>query len=155
MHRLLAAAAFAALLLFARGPLARADESHDQVGVPVPEESSGAVAAPEQPGAEATEPATEASSDASTAPPADGIPAYAKSEAPIDAVHRPSGAWGPIAAAADVLVLRPFGFISLFPGAAAFVAVSPVAAATQSLGDHVDTLKDRAEDVFIRPPGAL
>jgi len=74
---------------------------------------------------------------------------------PIEPVHRPTGVWGPVAVAGDVLVMRPLGFVSLVGAAAAFVVVSPVAAATGTLGDRVDTLRDRAENVFTRPLGAL
>jgi hypothetical protein len=74
---------------------------------------------------------------------------------PIEAVHRPGEPWTPVAVAADLLVMRPIGFVSLFAGAAAFVAVSPVAAAIGTLGDQVDTLRDRARNVFTRPVGAL
>jgi hypothetical protein len=81
-------------------------------------------------------------------------PAAAPAE-PIEPVHRPTGVWGPLAVAADVLVMRPAGLVSLVGGAATFVAVSPVAAATGTLGDRVDTLRDRAKDVFTRPLGAL
>jgi len=51
--------------------------------------------------------------------------------------------------------MRPIGFISLAAGGAAFVMVSPVAAATQTLGSRVDALDERAKDVFTRPLGAL
>ena len=74
---------------------------------------------------------------------------------PIEAVHRPKGFWGPVAVAADLLVMRPIGLLSLVGGAAAFVAIAPVAAATCTLGDRVDTLGDRARNVFTRPLGAL
>ena len=74
---------------------------------------------------------------------------------PIDVVQRPGGVWGPLAVAADLLVMRPIGFVSLFAGGAAFVVVSPVAAATQTLGDRTDALTERARDVFTRPLGAL
>ena len=74
---------------------------------------------------------------------------------PIEAVHRPGGVWGPLAVAADLLVMRPIGLVSLVAGGGAFVAVSPVAAATGTLGDRVDTLADRARNVFTRPLGAL
>jgi hypothetical protein len=81
-------------------------------------------------------------------------PAAAPAE-PIEPVHRPTGVWGPVAVAADVLVMRPLGLVSLVGGAATFVVVSPVAAATGTLGDRVDTLRDRVQNVFTRPLGAL
>lgn len=74
---------------------------------------------------------------------------------PIEPVHRPKGFWGPVAVAADLLVMRPIGFLSLAGAGAAFVVVSPVAAATQTLGDRTDALADRARNVFTRPLGAL
>ncbi len=118
----------------------QADESNDQVGVPIPERVSA-----EEPAAEPT---------ISTSTPT-GLPSYVTTEGPIEAVHRPSGFWGPFAIAADVLVMRPIGFLSLAAGGAAFVIVSPVAAATQTIGSRVDALGERAKDVFTRPLGAL
>jgi hypothetical protein len=84
-----------------------------------------------------------------------GTPSYATTGEPISAVHRPGGVWGPLAIAADLLVMRPIGFVSLAAGGAAFVLVSPVAAATQTLGSRVDALGERARDVFTRPLGEL
>jgi hypothetical protein len=107
----------------------------------VPEPEAAAEAAPEPP----AEPVSLVSGDA---------PPPLSSE-PIDAVHRPHGFWGPVAVAADLLVMRPVGLVSLVAGGAAFVVVSPVAAATGTLGDRLDTLGDRAENVFTRPLGAL
>jgi hypothetical protein len=147
MHRSLAACVTAAALLaVAAAPRVRADESHDEVGVP----------GPEQPSAESTAPPAEPATvpDAATAPPADGIPSYVRTETPVEAVHKPTGMWAPVAIATDMLVLRPFGFASLAAGAGAFIAISPFVAATRTVGDRVDTLKDRAKDVFTRPPGA-
>jgi hypothetical protein len=74
---------------------------------------------------------------------------------PVEPVHRPRGLWAPLAVAADVLVMRPIGLVSLAAGSALFVAVSPVAAATCTLDDRADTLLDRAKNVFTRPIGAL
>jgi hypothetical protein len=95
----------------------------------------------------------------STAPPTvaepTGTPSYERDVPSIEAVQRPGGIWGPLAVAADLLVMRPIGFVSLFAGGAAFVVVSPVAAATQTLGDRTDALSERAKDVFTRPLGAL
>ena len=114
-----------------------------------PSTSEGEIAAPApEPAATPSEPAPEAMAETSPAPP----PLTAE---PIEAVHRPGGVWGPVAAAADLLVMRPIGLVSLAAGSAAFVLVSPVAAATQTLGDRADTLRDRAKDVFTRPLGAL
>ena len=118
----------------------RADESRDEVGVPMPEQATAA------------EPAAEAVVPISTPT---ALPSYVTTEGPIEAVHRPSGVWGPLAVAADVLVMRPIGFISLAAGGAALAIVSPVAAATQTLGSRVDALGERAKDVFTRPLGAL
>ena len=121
-------------------PGVRADEPREEVDVPMPERSSAA------------EPAAEA--EVPLATPA-ALPSYETTEAPIRAVHRPPGVWGALAIAADVLVMRPIGFVSLAAGGAAFVIVSPVAAATQTLGSRVDALGERAKDVFTRPLGAL
>jgi hypothetical protein len=120
----------------------RADESQDEVGVPMPEptESVEQTTAAEQP---------------VTAPMPTGTPFYVTDEQPIEAVHRPKGFWGVVAVAADVLVMRPIGFLSLAPAAAAAVMVSPVTAATQTFPDAAGTLQDRAKDVFTRPLGAL
>jgi hypothetical protein len=121
------------------GP-AFADQAEAQVGVPEPEASA--------------EPTTEESDEAAVAQiPSDASPPIAAE--PIEAVHRPSGFWGPVAVAADLLVMRPVGLVSLAAAGAAFVVVSPVAAATGTLGDRVDTLGDRAANVFTRPLGAL
>jgi hypothetical protein len=121
---------------------ARADESPDEVGVPMPEptESVDQATANEQP---------------VTAPMPTGTPSYVTDEEPIEAVHRPKGFWGVVAVAADVLVMRPIGLISLAPAAAAAVMVSPVTAATQTFPDAAGALQDRAKDVFTRPLGAL
>lgn len=121
-------------------PVVRADEAREEVGVPVPERPSA-----EEPVAAAEVPMTTPTA----------LPSYATNEAPIKAVHRPGGIWGPLAIAADLLVMRPIGFVSLAAGGAAFVVVSPVAAATQTLGSRVDALGDRAKDVFTRPLGEL
>ncbi|MCU0668826.1 MAG: hypothetical protein MUF70_05685 [Myxococcota bacterium] len=131
--------ACAALLSLALAGPASADQTEAEVGVPEPE--AAAEAAPEPP----AEPVSLVSGDA---------PPPLSSE-PIDAVHRPHGFWGPVAIAADLLVMRPVGLVSLVAGGAAFVVVSPVAAATGTLGDRLDTLGDRAENVFTRPLGAL
>lgn len=133
-----AALGVALLSLALAGP-ASADEAEAEVGLPEPEPA--AQAAPEAP----AEPAAHPQGDA---------PPPLASE-PIEAVHRPDGVWGPVAIAADLLVMRPFGLISLVAGGAAFVVVSPVAAATGTLGDRIDTLGDRAANVFTRPLGAL
>ena len=119
---------------------ARADQpsAEAEIGTPAPEPAA----------APAEEPVAETLAPASPAPP----PLSAE---PIDAVHRPRGFWGPVAVAADLLVMRPVGLVSLAAGSAAFVAVAPVAAATQTLGDRADTLRDRARNVFTRPLGAL
>ena len=132
--------ALLAIALLAVAVPVRADESSEVVGVPVPERSTTA------------EPAAEVVVPLSTPT---ALPSYATTEGPIEAVHRPSGAWGPLAIAADLLVMRPIGFVSLAAGGAAFVIVSPVAAATQTLGSRVDALGERAKDVFKRPLGAL
>lgn len=121
-------------------PGVRANESSEEVGVPVSARPTAA------------EPAAEAVVPMSTPT---ALPSYVTTEWPIEAVHRPSGVWGPLAIAADLLVMRPIGFVSLAAGGAAFVLVSPVAAATQTLGSRVDALGDRAKDVFTRPLGAL
>jgi len=114
-----------------------------------PSTAEGEITAPApEPPAMPAEPAPEAMADTSPAPP----PLTAE---PIEAVHRPGGIWGPVAVAADLLVMRPIGLVSLAAGSAAFVLVSPVAAATQTLGDRADTLLDRARNVFTRPLGAL
>lgn len=121
-------------------PGVRADEPSEEVDVPAPEQAS-----PEEP---------EAAVEVQTAMPT-GTPSYATTAEPIEAVHRPRGIWGPLAIAADLLVMRPIGLVSLAAGGAAFVIVSPVAAATQTLGSRVDALGDRARDVFTRPLGGL
>jgi hypothetical protein len=119
---------------------ARADEANEVVGVPMPEQAT-----PQEPAPEPEVPLTTPAA----------LPGYVTSEGPIEAVHRPPGVWGPLAIAADVLVMRPLGFLGLAAGGAAFVIVSPVAAATQTLGSRVDALEERAKDVFTRPLGAL
>lgn len=129
-----------AVALVANTIPARADESQDEVGVPMPERS--------------VEQATASEAPPTVAEPT-GTPSYERDGAPIGAVARPGGIWGPLAIAADLLVMRPIGFVSLFAGGAAFVVVSPVAAATQTLGDRTDALAERANDVFTRPLGAL
>jgi hypothetical protein len=148
------AAALAAALLASAAPAdrARADEPADEVGVP-PMPSADERMSPAEP--TETAPMREAGSP-TTAPvePAAPAPPPVTSE-PVEAVSRPAGFWGPVAIAADVLVMRPIGLLSLAPAAAAFVVVSPVAAATGTLGDRVDTLRGRAENVFTRPLGAL
>ena len=101
-----------ALIAFA-APRARADEPNEVVGVPMPEHATAPEAAPE-PEVPLTTPAA--------------LPGYVTSDGPIEAVHRPAGVWGPLAIAADVLVMRPLGFLGLAAGGAAFVIVSPVAA---------------------------
>jgi len=133
-----------ASLLVAAIP-ARADEpdTEAEVGTPVPE-----AAAPEAAAEPETAPAAETTAPAA----ADETPITA---APIEAVHRPGGAWGALAIAADLLVMRPVGLVSLAAGSAAFVAVSPIAAVTCTLGDRADALRDRAANVFTRPLGAL
>lgn len=86
------------------------------------------------------------------------VPAAAETsiaDEPVEPVHRPTGLWAPLAVAADLFVMRPIGLLSLAAGSAAFVAVSPVAAATGTLDDRTDTLADRAKDVFTRPIGAM
>ena len=110
------------------------------MGVPVPERPIAA------------EPAAEPVVPLSTPT---ALPSYVTTEGSIEAVHRPPGIFGALAVAADVLVLRPIGFLSLAAGGATFVLVSPVAAATQTLGSRVDALDERAKDVFTRPLGAL
>lgn len=130
----------AALLSLALAGPASADQAEAEVGLPEPE--AAAEAAPEETPAE---PAALVQGDA---------PPPLSSE-PIDAVHRPDGFWGPVAVAADLLVMRPVGFVSLAAAGAAFVVVSPVAAVTGTLGDRIDTLGDRAANVFTRPLGAL
>lgn len=132
-----------ALIAFA-APGARADESNEVVGVPMPEHATSPEAALEQ-APESEVPLTTPAA----------LPSYVTSDGPIEAVHRPAGVWGPLAIAADVLVMRPLGFLGLAAGGAAFVIVSPVAAATQTLGSRVDALEERAKDVFTRPLGAL
>lgn len=114
------------------------------VSEPAAETPADPVAAPLVPGDVTTQPVA----TLAPAPP----PLTAE---PVEAVHRPSGFWGPLAVAADLLVMRPIGFVSLAVGGAAFVAVSPVAAVTGTIGDRADTLLDRAENVFTRPLGAL
>jgi hypothetical protein len=103
---------------------------------------------------ERAEPAPEEPAAAPAAPPSDGTTAYPADD-DIRAVHRPGGVWAPVAVAADLLVLRPIGFVSLFAGGAAFVVTSPVRAAIGTLGDDLDALAGRAENVFTRPLGAL
>ena len=137
-------ATLALATLFAAAPL-RADEggAESEVGTPAP--------APEP-----TTPAEpETSGPAETMTPETATPETPLAARPIDAVHRPTGFWGPVAVAADVLVMRPVAFVSLAAAGAAFVVVSPVAAATGTLGDRVDALRDRAQNVFTRPLGAL
>lgn len=132
--------ALAIALAWIAAPAARADEAAEEVGVPAPEQTS------------AEEPAL--APEVQAAMPT-GTPSYATTAEPISAVHRPGGVWGPLAIAADLLVMRPIGFVSLAAGGAAFVLVSPVAAATQTLGSRVDALGERARDVFTRPLGEL
>ncbi len=117
----------------------RADEPQDEVGVPMPESVDQATA----------------NEVPVTAPVPTGTPSYVTEEEPIEAVHRPKGFWGALAIAADVLVMRPIGFVSLAPAAAAAVIVSPVTAATWTFPDAAGALQDRAKDVFTRPLGAL
>jgi hypothetical protein len=135
--------AVAAALLATAAPV-RADEApvqtQEQVGVPAPEN---------------VEPVTENEQPTGTPPPANGTPSYVTEEVPVEAVHRPGGVLGAIAVAADVLVMRPIGFISLAPAAAAAVIVSPVTAANRTIPDATGTITDRAKDVFTRPLGAL
>jgi hypothetical protein len=144
-----------ALVTSIAAPIARADErpmseppasTEEQVELPAPEDQAIEEKVEEQ---TAPQPLGD------QPPPESGVPGYATAEPPIPALHRPGGIWGPLAIAADVLVMRPIGFISLAAGGAAFVVVSPIAAATQTLGDRVDALEDRAHDVFTRPLGAL
>lgn len=127
---------------------ARADQASTETEMSVPAPTAET---PGDPAAEPLEPA-----DVTTQPvaPAAAAPPPLTDE-PVEAVHRPGGFWGPLAVAADLLVMRPIGFVSLAVGGAAFVAVSPVAAATGTIGDRADTLLDRAENVFTRPLGAL
>lgn len=139
-HRFLLAIGLAIALAWMAAPAVHADEPSQEVGVPVPERASA-----EQPAAAAEVPMTTPTA----------LPSYATDEPPIAAVHRPGGIWGPLAIAADLLVMRPIGFVSLAAGGAAFVAVSPIAAATQTLGSRVDALGERARDVFTRPLGEL
>jgi hypothetical protein len=73
----------------------------------------------------------------------------------IHPVQRPPGFWGAAAVAGDLLVMRPLGFASLVPGAAAFVITSPVSAALGTLGEGLQALEHRAKDVFERPLGAI
>lgn len=129
---------FAMLLSLAPGGPVLADETDADLGLPEPEAAAEAPATPAEPTSQL---------------PSGAPPAIANE--PIEAVQRPEGAWGPVAVAADLLVMRPVGLISLVAGGAAFVVVSPVAAATGTLGDRMDTLQDRAENVFTRPLGAL
>ena len=117
----------------------RADEPADDLGLPTPE--SAAEAAPE-----ATEAAT-----ASAEP---GPSAY-PDDSGIDPIARPGGVGGVATTAADLLVMRPVGFVSLFAGGAAFILTSPIRAAIGTLDDGVDTLRDRADDVFTRPLGGI
>lgn len=134
------AAICAVLLALPLAGPASADQTEAQVGVPEPEASA--------------EPAPEPPDEAAVSPVPDAAPPPLSAE-PIETVQRPSGFWGPVAVAADLLVMRPVGFVSLAAAGAAFVVVSPVAAATGTLGDRVDTLGDRAANVFTRPLGAL
>lgn len=135
------ALALVALLGAALAAPARADQPSTEAEVATP--------APEPAPAE-TQP--EPSEGASVTIPPAGPPLSAE---PIEPVHRPRGFWGPVAVAADLLVMRPIGFVSLAAGGAAFVVVSPAAAATGTLGDRADTLWDRTKNVFTRPLGAL
>jgi hypothetical protein len=128
-----------AVTLVAIAAPVRADESQDEVGVPMPESVDEATA----------------NEEPVTAPAPTGTPSYVTDEEPIEAVHRPKGFWGALAIAADVLVMRPIGFLSLAPAAAAAIMVSPVTAATQTFPDAAGALEDRAKDVFTRPLGAL
>jgi hypothetical protein len=142
--RRLSRLALAALVALAPPSLARADQASTEaeVAAPAPEPAATPVA---------SDPSAEPGFAGEPAP--DGErPIMAE---PIEAVHRPDGVWGPLAIAADVLVMRPIGAASLAAGGAAFVLVSPVAAATGTLGSRVDALRDRARDVFTRPLGAL
>jgi hypothetical protein len=139
-YRVCRALALSIALAGIAAPGVRADESSEEVGLPVPEQPTAA------------EPAAEAVVPMSTPT---ALPRYVTTEGPIEAVHRPGGVWGPLAIAADLLVMRPIGFVSLAAGGAAFVLVSPVAAATQTLGSRIDALGERARDVFTRPLGAL
>jgi hypothetical protein len=123
---------------------ARADEAEAEVGTPEPVATEAAVPAE----AAASEPAPAEAAAATS-----GETPF--SAEPIEAVHRPRGVGGALAIAADLLVMRPVGLVSLVPASAAFVLVSPVAAATCTLGDRADALRDRAADVFTRPLGAL
>jgi hypothetical protein len=143
MHRALIALGVA-FALAATVPPARADEPEVEVGTPAPE-----------PAAEPTPAAAEPSEPAAAATSADAAAETPITAEPIEAVHRPPGAWAALAIAADLLVMRPIGLVSLAAGSAAFVAVAPVAAATCTLGDRADALRDRAANVFTRPLGAL
>ena len=139
LRRMIGSALLSALLTSGSAMPARGDEPEAEVGVP----------ASAQPG---DEPAPQPESAPAEPASADG-PNLATE--PIEALQRPKGAWGPVAVAADLLVMRPIGLLSLVPGAAAFVLVSPVRAANGSLGDSVDALHERAKNVFTRPLGAL
>ena len=147
LDRRLPGIVLAIALAWIAAPAARADEAREEVGVPGPERASA-----EEPAAAAEVPAAAAELPLTTPT---ALPSYATDEAPIAAVHRPGGIWGPLAIAADLLVMRPIGFVSLAAGGAAFVVVSPVAAVTQTLGSRVDALGERARDVFTRPLGEL
>ncbi len=131
-----------AVLLVAIAAPVRADENPapDEVGVPMPENA---------------ETATPTEVPAGTPPPPSGTPSYVTDEVQVEAVHRPAGVLGALAIAADVLVMRPIGFISLAPAATAALIASPVTAATRTFPDAAGTLTDRAKDVFTRPLGAL
>jgi hypothetical protein len=131
----------ASLLVWASPARADEPDTEAEIGTPAPAPPEAAVEAETSTAAETTAPAA-----------TNETPITA---APIEAVHRPGGAWGALAIAADLLVMRPVGLVSLAAGSAAFVAVSPIAAATCTLGDRADALRDRAANVFTRPLGAL
>jgi len=147
---------FAACLLGALAALAAAGPVHaEEAPQPVTPEDKSIEAEPVPSTVPLPSP-TEPTEDTVTQQiPVTSVGPAASPAEPIEPVHRPGGVWGPLAVAADVLVMRPLGLASLVGGAATFVAVSPVAAATGTLGDRVDTLRDRAKDVFTRPLGAL
>jgi hypothetical protein len=128
-----------AALVSLAAPAGADQPQDDEVGVPVPESVDQATA----------------NEEPATAPMPTGTPSYLNDQPRVEAVHRPDGVWGVLAAAADVLVMRPIGFISLAPAAAAAVIVSPVTAATQTFPDAAGAITDRAKDVFTRPLGAL
>lgn len=140
LRRMIASALLSALLVHGAATSTRADESEAAVGVPLPEQSSEAAAPPPESAAPA-QPTAEPGPNLATEP--------------IEALQRPKGVWGGVAIAADVLVMRPIGLLSLVPGAAAFVLVSPVRAATGGLGDSLDALHERTKNVFSRPLGSL